>query len=167
MSIGSIRKAYQEAVKEKENNVLDKIRKGQAESVVQKAITDATVAARKLEKSISFTFGAHPVTARFALEALELEGFSVKPIRCYRESNECVMTSLILSGWSEQEELVNTEDFNNKIKDLGILVSQNTDFSPYSLDNATEISKKMKNANIDTELIKRVVSRGFKNKTIK
>jgi hypothetical protein len=187
MTINDIRKTYQEAVKSRESEVLDKIRKSQADGIIQKAIEDAISAAKKLEKNINFTFGAHPVTSEYSIAGLRTKGFNVIVTERFHESDECVISSLILSGWADlsglekdtgshkadkliekltsvSEEIEKTLRFNEKVK--GIISTGKT--SIYSFDNATEISKKMKeanrNANIDTELIRRVITRGFKGK---
>jgi hypothetical protein len=166
MSIKEIKKAYQEAIKSKESEVLDKVRRDQAESVVRKAIEDATHAAKERKKNISFTFGAHPVTTEYSIEGLRKAGFEVIVAKQFRESKEIIMTSLILHGWASdsglEKEPVNREQFNSKVKDLGVLAK--TDFS--DLDNATIITRLMKESNkdarIDTDLISRVISRGYK-----
>lgn len=70
-----------------------------------------------------------------------------------RESKEKILER-ILDSISEQME--KTKEFNSKVETLGILCD-----SPYSFDNATEISKMMKEANkdakIDTEKIREVL----------
>lgn len=70
-----------------------------------------------------------------------------------RESKEKILER-ILGSISEQIE--KTKEFNSKVERLGILCDY-----PYSFDNATEISKIMKEANkdakIDTEKIREVL----------
>jgi len=145
MLINNIRKVYQEthqAVKKEEELALDKFRKDQAALIVKSAVEAATEAAKKLQSSAGFTFGAHPGVCQYVIDFLVKGGITTAIIRKFKDPRGVETTSIVMTGWdtkSEEKETV-------------------TSMSPNSIDNATVISHMMREANrsatIDEELIR-------------
>lgn len=145
MLINNIRKVYQETqqtVKKEEELALDKFRKDQAALIVKSAVNTATEAAKKLQSSAGFTFGAHPGVCQHVIDSLVKGGITTAIIRKFKDPRGVETTSIVMTGWGtkdEEKEPIATQPSSG-------------------LDNTTIVSRMMKemnkNARIDEELIR-------------